>query len=76
MPIQKPPPLPNGLPRRTYRVDEIALMLHVSEQTVYRMLQRDPAHGGMAWIPAMSMKLVPCEEFERWLRDNQQFGAA
>lgn len=59
------PDLPSGLPRRAWRVDEVAEMLGVSAQTVYRLL----ADGEIAYIAARSTRLIPVDEFERYLRE-------
>ena len=67
-----PPPLPNGLPRRAWRVAEVAEMLGVSDDTVYRLLNS----GELGWIPANTAKLVPCEELDRYLSEVRHGGAA
>jgi excisionase family DNA binding protein len=71
--VVKPPPLlPNGLPRRAWRVSEVATMLGVSDDTVYRLL----SSGELGWVPANTSKLIPCEELDRYLGDVRHGGAA
>ncbi len=65
------PPLPGGLPRRAWRVAEVAEMLGISEDSVYRLL----TDGSIAWIPARNLKLIPVDEFERFMAEARQKGA-
>lgn len=70
--VRTPPLLPSGLPRRAWRVVEVAEMLGISDDLVYKLLDS----GQLGWIRANTAKLVPCEELDRYLGEIRHGGAA